>query len=114
MGSGSERCVRSLFARALPWTQHDGIWKIGSRYEGWYALGPRLFDEHLDRLKDAVVSVLRERDPKFELPPEERYAASIHGKVPEAFTCIAERLSGEPSTRWQSSQGADIVLLRQG
>ena len=32
-------------------------------------------------MKDAAVSVLRERDPKFELPPEERYAASIHGKA---------------------------------
>jgi hypothetical protein len=64
-----------------PLMQRDGIWKVVSRYEGWYALGPRLFDEHLDRLKDAAVSVLRERDPKFELPPEERYAASIHSKV---------------------------------
>jgi hypothetical protein len=64
-----------------PLMQRDGVWKIVSRYEGWYALGPRLFDEHLDRLKDAAGSVLRERDPKFELPPEERYAASIHGKV---------------------------------
>jgi hypothetical protein len=64
-----------------PLMQRDGVWKIVSRYEGWYALGPRLFDEHLDRLKEAAVSVLRERDPKFELPPEERYAASIHGKV---------------------------------
>ena len=64
-----------------PLMQRDGIWKIVSRYEGWYALGPRLFDDHLDRMKDAAISVLRERDPKFELPPEERYAASIHGKV---------------------------------
>ena len=44
-----------------PLMQRDGVWKIVSRYEGWYALGPRLFDEHLDRLKDAAVSVLRER-----------------------------------------------------
>ncbi|MBI3301879.1 MAG: hypothetical protein HYZ72_07350 [Deltaproteobacteria bacterium] len=64
-----------------PLMQRDSVWKIVSRYEGWYTLGPRLFDEHLDRLKDAAVSVLRERDLKFELPPEERYAASIHGKV---------------------------------
>jgi len=28
-----------------------------------------------------VVTVLTERDPKFELPKEERFAASIHGKV---------------------------------
>lgn len=64
-----------------PLTQRDGNWKFFSRYEGWYALGTRLFDEHLDRLRKAAVSVLGEKDPQFELPPEERYAASIHGKV---------------------------------
>lgn len=64
-----------------PLTQRDGVWKVVSRYEGWYALGPRLFGEHLDRLKEVSVSVLRERDPQFELPPEKRYASSFYGKV---------------------------------
>jgi hypothetical protein len=64
-----------------PITQRDGAWKVVARYEGWYALGQRLFDDQLDRMKSAAIGVLRERDPKFELPPEERYAASIHGKV---------------------------------
>ncbi len=67
--------------RGTPLTQRDGNWKFVARYEGWYALGPRLFDEHLDRLRTAAVFVLRERDPQFELPAEERYASSIHGKV---------------------------------
>jgi hypothetical protein len=44
-------------------------------------LGPKLFDEHLDRLKEITVKVLRERDPKFELPPNERFKASIYNKV---------------------------------
>ncbi len=66
---------------ATPLIQRDGSWKFIPRYEGWYALGPRLFDEYLERLKDVAVSVLREKDPQFELPSEERYAASIHGKV---------------------------------
>jgi hypothetical protein len=64
-----------------PLTQRDGNWRFAARYEGWYALGPRLFDEHLDRLQIAANSVLRETDPQFELPGEERYASSIHGKV---------------------------------
>lgn len=64
-----------------PLTQRDGNWRFAARYEGWYALGPRLFDEHLDRLQIAATSVLREKDPQFELPSEERYASSIHGKV---------------------------------
>ncbi len=67
--------------RGTPLSQRDGNWKFVARYEGWYALGPRLFDEHLDRLRTAAVFVLRERDPQFELPAEERYASSIHGKV---------------------------------
>ncbi|MHB9022208.1 MAG: hypothetical protein ACYC3A_10325 [Halothiobacillus sp.] len=64
-----------------PLTQRDGNWKFIARYEGWYALGPRLFDEHLDRLRTAAISVLQEKDPQFELPTGERYASRIHGKV---------------------------------
>lgn len=64
-----------------PLTQKDGNWKFSARYEGWYALGPKLFDEHLGRLQSAAVSVLTEKDPQFELPSNERYASSIHGKL---------------------------------
>ena len=66
---------------ATPLIFLNGVWKVISRYEGWYALGSRIFDEHLDRLKEVAISVLSERDPQFELSPDERYAASIHGKV---------------------------------
>lgn len=64
-----------------PLAQQGGNWKFVARYDGWYALGPRLFDEHLERLYHAATTVLTETDPQFELPNEERYAASIHGKV---------------------------------
>jgi len=64
-----------------PLTQRDGNWKFAVRYEGWYALGPKLFDEHLGRLQTAATSVLTEKDPQFDLPSDERYASSIHGKV---------------------------------
>lgn len=64
-----------------PLTQRDGNWRFAARYEGWYALGPKLFDEHLGRLQSAATTVLTERDPQFELPRDERYASSIHGKV---------------------------------
>ncbi|TFH65985.1 MAG: hypothetical protein E4G91_00390, partial [Candidatus Zixiibacteriota bacterium] len=64
-----------------PLIQIDDTWKFTARFEGWYALGPRAADEHLERLRLVAVSVLREKDPKFELAPNERYAAGIHGKV---------------------------------
>lgn len=64
-----------------PVQQRDGRWTVVQRKEAWEALGPRVFDEHLDRLRKVVVEVLRERDPKFDLPPDDRFAASVYGKV---------------------------------
>jgi hypothetical protein len=67
--------------QGTPLIQRDDVWKFVMRYEGWYNLGPSLFNEHLDRFKDIAIKVLCERDPKFDLPPDDRFAASIYGKV---------------------------------
>jgi hypothetical protein len=64
-----------------PVSLKNGIWSITERKELWQAVGQRLFDGHLDIFKECVIAVLSEHDPRFELPPEERYAASVHGKV---------------------------------
>jgi len=64
-----------------PISLRNGIWSITERKELWQVVGQRLFDGHLDIFKECVVAVLSERDPQFELPPEERYAASVQGKV---------------------------------
>jgi hypothetical protein len=80
-----------------PLTQRDSDWKVVVRYEAWYALGQKLFDDQLDRLKEVAVKVLRERDPQFDLPTRDRYLASIHGKVlthsPLLRTGLAESLA---------------------
>jgi hypothetical protein len=74
--------MREIALRSgTPLIQRNSVWKVISRYEGWYALGPRIFDEHLDLLRETAVSVLRELDPQFELSPDERYAAGIQGKL---------------------------------
>ncbi len=64
-----------------PLIQHDEKWRIVARGEAWSSLGSRITDSDLDRFQETAVSVLGERDPKLDLPKEERYAASIHGKV---------------------------------
>ena len=75
----------------------DGKWHVTERKSLWQALGSRLFDDILDKFKLCVVTVLSEQDPQFELPPEERYAASIHGKAlkhsPELRKGLAESLA---------------------
>lgn len=64
-----------------PLSLKNGVWKITQRLELWNALGSRLLDQNLDAFKILAVRVLTEKDPSFELPVEERYAANVHGKV---------------------------------
>ena len=64
-----------------PLSLKNGIWKVVNRAELWNLLGSRILDQNLDTFRSLAVSVLKEPDPAFELPAEERYAASIHGKV---------------------------------
>jgi len=64
-----------------PVQQKDGRWKVSDRLRAWKTLGPRIFDPHLERLLKITVEVLRESDPQFELQPDQRFAASLHGKV---------------------------------
>jgi hypothetical protein len=64
-----------------PLSLKNGIWKVENRPELWDLLGSRLLDQDLDLFRMQAISVLKETDPAFELPAEERYAASIYGKV---------------------------------
>ncbi|MGI9346101.1 MAG: hypothetical protein ACR2PW_07555 [Gammaproteobacteria bacterium] len=64
-----------------PLAVQNGIWSVVNRAELLNQLGKRFFDDDLDRFRSLAVSILQERDPVFELPPEERYAARGHGKV---------------------------------
>lgn len=59
----------------------NGIWSINNRFDLWNSIGSMIFYNHLVKFKQGAIKVLRERDPQFDLPSNERYAASIHGKV---------------------------------
>lgn len=64
-----------------PLTLKNGIWKVTGRAQLLSLLGTRVFDQNLESFKESAVKVLSEIDPAFDLPAEERYSASIHGKV---------------------------------
>lgn len=64
-----------------PLSLKNGIWKVVNRVELWGLLGSRILDQSLDLFRTLTFQVLKEPDPAFELPTEERYAAGIHGKV---------------------------------
>ncbi|MDE0429559.1 MAG: hypothetical protein OXH98_07275 [Caldilineaceae bacterium] len=80
-----------------PIIDQSGDWKFITRYEGWFAIGNKLYDEHLDKFHQTAVSVLREQDPQYELPRSERMMAGIRGMVlshsPRLRSGIAETLA---------------------
>jgi hypothetical protein len=64
-----------------PLTLKNGKWSITKRLELWQTIGQRLFDDQLEKFQQCAIDVLKEDDPQFGLAPEERYLASIYGKV---------------------------------
>jgi hypothetical protein len=64
-----------------PVEQKDGRWKVEDRIAAWKSLGPRIFDDYLDRFHNAAVEVLREENPEFEIDKDQRFAASLYGKT---------------------------------
>lgn len=84
LGIGYDEWLRKareiLHVPDSPLSVRNGVWKVANRMDLWSILGSRILDQNLDLFKFLTISVLKEPDPVFELPAEERYAASIYGK----------------------------------
>jgi hypothetical protein len=81
--------VRPVTLRSdAPLTQRNEKWKVISRAESWAALGPRISNTDLDKFQQAAITVLGERDPKLDLEPDDRFAASVTGKAIRHSTSI--------------------------
>ncbi len=97
LGKDYGEWIESLRTDALrsdsPLIQTDEKWKFVARGEAWNALGNRITDEDLDRLEATTILVLGERDPKFDLPKEKRFAASIRGKELEHSQALRKGLA---------------------
>ncbi len=61
-------------------TRAGSEWRVHSRQEAWKRLEPYLRTENLDALIASSKKILLEQDMRFELPPEERWLAGMHGK----------------------------------
>ena len=72
----------SLYIPSRPLSLQNGRWQVIDRKSLWQSLGDRVFDSNLADLEKATVSVLSERDPKFDLSAQDRYAAQVFGAVP--------------------------------
>ena len=57
------------------------VWQIVSRQDAWALLSSFINESIIERFGQVTKEVLHELDPRFELPPEERWMANVHGKV---------------------------------
>ncbi|VVQ14208.1 hypothetical protein PS925_03877 [Pseudomonas fluorescens] len=64
-----------------PLSLKNGVWSVVNRAELWQLLGSRILDQNLDMFMSLALSILKEPNPAFELPADERYGASVVGKV---------------------------------
>lgn len=59
----------------------NGHWLVNNKFDVLKKYSSFFFDSHLDSIKSIALKTLSEKHPKFDLKPEERFAAAIHGKV---------------------------------
>ena len=57
------------------------VWQMTSRQDAWSLLSRFINASVLKRLGEVVKEVLQEIDPRFEMPPKERWLANVRGKV---------------------------------
>ena len=107
-----------------PLSVREGVWKVSRRAELLPLLGPRILDQNLDGFRATAVKVLKERDPAFELPAEERHAASIYGKVQsyspsfrkgltEGLALISNNPDAFPNASHGKAEAVGILALRE-
>ena len=59
----------------------EGIWRVTFKYELFLLLTSRVFDNHLDTLREVILKVLLDVHPKFDLDESDRFASALYGKT---------------------------------
>lgn len=107
-----------------PLSVREGVWKVSRRAELLPLLGPRILDQNLDGFRATAIKVLKERDPAFELPAGERYAANIYGKVQsyspsfrkglaEGLALISNNSDAFPNASHGKAEAVGILAVRE-
>lgn len=73
--------VRWQYAPDSPIERVGTVWRVRNREEAWTWLHRYLTESDIEHFVDVVPTVVSERDPKWDLPVEERWAATAHGKA---------------------------------
>jgi hypothetical protein len=71
----------------------DETWMISSKEDAWTFVGRTAFEEDLRRFVEVAVETLGEPDPRYDLPAEKRFMASILGKAAPTSSALRESLA---------------------
>jgi hypothetical protein len=64
-----------------PLIKVGNIWMLKSPLEAWFLLSDRIDNNILERFRQSICAVLTETHPKYDLPPENRWAAAMYDKM---------------------------------
>lgn len=88
----AELTRRHSLAPSAPLQRAGSTWRFRSRLDAWRQLAGALAPFELQRFRNAVIAVWTRADPKFDLAQEDRWAASLHGKVHAYSSALRESL----------------------
>ncbi|MCE5245338.1 MAG: hypothetical protein ABFD89_20690 [Bryobacteraceae bacterium] len=70
-----------LTAQEAPVRRVGSVWAVSAPIDLWYLLATHLTRDQLTRFESALLAVLSKTNPKYDLEPRKRWAASIYGKA---------------------------------
>jgi hypothetical protein len=119
------RKMKAVLQRSdSPLSHVNGVWTVKDRAALWGILARRIFGDALRRFEACARKVLSERDSKFELQPEQRFAAQIYGKVTahslslrnglaETLALLGTNAAQLPNCDISDGEAAVTVVLRE-
>jgi hypothetical protein len=104
-----------------PLIQRNENWKMISRGEAWSALGARLTDVDLDRFQKLAIVVLGEKDPKFDLPIDERitsgktlsHSENIREGIAESLALLGSKPAALSSCTHGKAESIANIVVRE-
>lgn len=84
-GDSYDDFIERMEAMALlddaPVRRVGNVWMLKSPLDAWFLTARHLNSQYLKKFRQVVTSVLTKTDPKYELPADKRWAASIYDKA---------------------------------
>ncbi|MBS9834204.1 hypothetical protein [Vibrio alginolyticus] len=66
-----------------PLRQVGDVWQVISKMDFWLTIASKIAKPYLNKFGEIIPLVLSDTDPSYDLPPSERFMASVRGAIPK-------------------------------